>query len=178
MRWMLLGMLVAGAIGVGGSGCHRTAGAAADREDTPADGYVVARDKAAAGEYLTSIGGCNDCHTPGWMETNGAVPDDDRLVGSAMGWRGPWGTTYPANLRLSVAGKPAATWIAMIRSRTDMPPMPWMSLHRMPDRDLAAIHAYLTKLGPKGTPAPAWVPPDQEPSTPFLSLEPVFPKGP
>lgn len=173
MKWMLLGMIVAGAV-VAGTGCSRSVEARSEGKEPAV--YVAAPDPAAAGEYLTSIGGCNDCHTPGWMETNGGIPDEDRLVGSTMGWRGPWGTTFPPNLRLSAAGKSPEIWIAMIRSRNDRPPMPWMSLHRMPDRDLAAIHAYLTKLGPKGAPAPAWVPPDVEPEHPYLSLNPVFPK--
>src|SRR5690348_596973 len=53
--------------------------------------YVVAPSTEQSGEYLTTLGGCNDCHTPQWAETNGNVPAADRFVGSSVGYRGPWG---------------------------------------------------------------------------------------
>ena len=53
-------------------------------------------EKVARGEYLTTIMGCNDCHTPG---TFFGAPDFGRkLSGSELGWVGPWGTTYARNL--------------------------------------------------------------------------------
>src|SRR5689334_8822018 len=56
----------------------------------------VDRGDAARGGYLVSIAGCNDCHTPG---TFYGAPDHARLLsGSEMGWAGPWGTVYAANL--------------------------------------------------------------------------------
>ena len=39
------------------------------------------------------IGGCNDCHTGGYLEKTGAVPERERLTGDTLGWQGPWGTT-------------------------------------------------------------------------------------
>jgi hypothetical protein len=39
------------------------------------------------------------------------------------------------------------------------PPMPWFNLRAMHDADLVAIHRYLRSLGPRGEPAPAYVPP-------------------
>ena len=44
--------------------------------------------------------GCNDCHTAGYMQKDGQVPETEWLTGDSMGWQGPWGTTYAANLRL------------------------------------------------------------------------------
>lgn len=137
--------------------------------------YVHATDLVAAGEYLSVVGGCNDCHTPGWDTTMGDVPSDDRLTGSPVGFRGPWGTSYPANLRLSVQSHSSADWIAMVRARTGSPPMPWMNLHQMRDRDLRAIYTYIRHLGPKGEPAPALVPPGQEPATPYILMVPQGP---
>jgi len=52
------------------------------------------------GRYLVKIAGCNDCHTAGYAETAGKVPEKQWLTGDQLGWRGPWGTTYAANLRL------------------------------------------------------------------------------
>lgn len=75
------------------------------------------------GEYLVTLGGCNDCHTPWKMGANG-VPEPDMtrmLSGHPEGmplppppkpvgpwlmavaatntaWAGPWGTSYTMNL--------------------------------------------------------------------------------
>ncbi len=166
---------IAGVAALAGCGGSAPGGAAASA--APAAPYVAAATPVAAGEYLTIIGGCNDCHTAGWNESFGAVPADQRLTGVPVGFRGAWGTSYPANLRLSVQGKTASQWIAMIRSRRGNPPMPWMNLHQMAEADLTAIHAYLTALGPKGDVAPAWVQPGQEPPTSYIVFEPVMPGG-
>jgi mono/diheme cytochrome c family protein len=45
------------------------------------------------GRYLVQTSGCNDCHTPGYMQHDGKVPEAEWLTGDAMGWQGPWGTT-------------------------------------------------------------------------------------
>jgi hypothetical protein len=74
------------------------------------------------GEYLVTIGGCNDCHTPWKMGPNGPEQDmSRRLSGHPEGlemppapevsgpwggavsatftaWSGPWGTSFSANL--------------------------------------------------------------------------------
>lgn len=130
------------------------------------------------GRHLIRISGCNDCHTPGFMQ-NPNVPESEWLVGSSMGWRGPWGTTYPSNLRRHLAAwEDAETWIAMVRSRHGLPPMPWPSLHAMDDDELNSIFAYIRSLPVTGDIMPAPVPPAREPTTPYLNLEPVMPKGP
>lgn len=139
--------------------------------------HVVAVDPVAAGRYIVKIAGCNDCHTAGYLMTGGAVPEESWLVGDAMGWRGPWGTTYPANLRLKVQEFDEDTWVAVYSARNDRPPMPWPSLHSMSDADMRAVYRYLRSLGPAGEPAPTWVPPTEEPGTPYMSLEPHFPAG-
>lgn len=170
-RLALVAGLVAPAACTGGPIAGQTAVAV----ETP---YVAAKDLVAAGEYITTLGGCNDCHTPGWMETNGKVPVADRLTGAPIGFLGPWGTTYPANLRLSVQSQTAPQWIAMIRARTGNPPMPWMNLHGMSDRDLRAVYEFLRALGPKGVPAPAYLPPGRMPATPYFDFTPKnLPQG-
>ena len=44
------------------------------------------------GRYLSKIGGCNDCHTPGYLFSEGKVPEKLWLTGDRFGWRGPWET--------------------------------------------------------------------------------------
>ena len=133
-------------------------------------------DPVARGRYLVKTSGCNDCHTPKFMELGEKVPESEWLTGTALGWRGPWGTSYPSNLRRHIAAyKDVDLWISMVRSRNGLPPMPWPSLHAMTDEDLRAVHAYVSSLEVKGDFMPAPVPPHKEPITPYLNLEPVMP---
>lgn len=138
----------------------------------PAQPYVAAADPIAAGRYLTVIGGCNDCHTPSWDPSFGQTPEAERLTGSPVGFQGPWGTSYPANLRLSVRESSMEQWKRMIRDRRSNPPMPWMNLHQMNDADLSAIYTYIRSLGPAGEHAPSALPPGVEPTTPYISFMP------
>jgi hypothetical protein len=74
------------------------------------------------GEYLVTIGGCHDCHTPLAMGPNGPAPDMKRALSghpqdltvrspatvqepwagsftpTLTGWSGPWGVSFSANL--------------------------------------------------------------------------------
>jgi mono/diheme cytochrome c family protein len=111
------------------------------------------------GRYLVKIAGCNDCHTPGYAQSGGEVPEAQWLTGDALGWSGPWGTTYPANLRLVVAGMSEDEWLRRARTAKYRPPMPWFNLRDMSESDLRAAYRYIRSLGPAGEPAPAYVPP-------------------
>jgi mono/diheme cytochrome c family protein len=144
---------------------------------SPVAGGVVAQQKpdkhlsteAARGKYLTQIAGCNDCHTPGYAISGGKVEEKLWLTGDQLGWRGPWGTTYPPNLRLLVQNLTAEQFMERAR-RQVRPPMPWFNLRVMSDRDVKAIYAYLKYLGPAGEPAPQYIAPDQKPGGPFVQF--------
>lgn len=125
------------------------------------------------GKYLVLIGGCNDCHTPGYIETDGKSPaESEWLTGSPVGFRGPWGTTFPPNLRLFMNETPEDDFVTIAKTRNQKPPMPWPSLHNMSEEDLRAIYRYVNSLGPKGQRAPEYVPPDQEPNFPYVVFTP------
>jgi mono/diheme cytochrome c family protein len=126
------------------------------------------------GRYLTIIGGCNDCHTPGYLLNEGKTPEKLWLTGDKFGWRGPWGTTYAVNLRTYVASLKEKQWLEAAKNIKTRPPMPWFALNVMHDEDLKAIYQFIRYLGPAGEPAPAYVPPDQEPNTPYA----LFPSPP
>jgi mono/diheme cytochrome c family protein len=126
------------------------------------------------GKYLVQIAGCNDCHTEGYALAAGQVDESKWLTGDRLGWRGDWGTTYAANLRLAVKDMTAEQFVARARSPL-RPPMPWFNLRDMRDGDVKAIYAYLKHLGPAGEAMPAYVPPDQEPSGPYIRF-PAMPK--
>lgn len=92
-----------------------------------AEQTAVALDKNESikrGEYLVTIGGCHDCHTPKVMTPQGPAPDTSRLLsghnaniplgnydtavtrkgqwvmfnGQVTAFAGPWGLSYAANL--------------------------------------------------------------------------------
>lgn len=111
------------------------------------------------GRYLARIGGCNDCHTPGYAQSGGKVPENQWLTGDSVGWNGPWGTTYPVNLRLALAKVNEQQWIEFARGSQTRPPMPWFALRDMTTDDLRALYRFVRSLGPAGEPAPSYVPP-------------------
>lgn len=123
------------------------------------------------GRYLLIAGGCNDCHTPGYMQGDGKVPENVWLTGSSVGFQGPWGTTYPANLRLYAQSLSEAGWIERVRQPM-RPPMPWFNLREMTDADLGAMYRYLRELGPAGAPAPAAAAPGAVVTTPYIDFTP------
>ncbi len=88
-----------------------------------ASGAALAQDdQVKRGEYLVTITGCNDCHTPLAMGPSGPEPDMSRMLsghpqdfvvsapaampqpwGGAFAptltaWSGPWGVSFTANL--------------------------------------------------------------------------------
>ena len=131
------------------------------------DGTLIER-----GRYLAQTAGCNDCHTPGYALSAGKVDEAKWLTGDSIGWAGPWGTTYPINLRLFMNELTEQQWLAIARTPA-RPPMPWFALRDMSDDDLRAIYAFVRSLGPIGQPAPAYVPPGQTAQTPVVR----FPAG-
>ena len=90
---------------------------------TAADSTPASRLRAQRGQYLVTVIGCNDCHTPFKMTERGPEPDMTRMlsghpsslkmtrppklepgpwlsVGAATNtaFAGPWGVTFAANL--------------------------------------------------------------------------------
>jgi mono/diheme cytochrome c family protein len=122
------------------------------------------------GRYLVRIAGCNDCHTAGYAQSGGNVPEKDWLLGDRLGFRGPWGTTYPANLRLTMSKMTESDWMKTAQTMKLRPPMPWFALRDMDKEDVRAIYRFVRHLGPAGDPAPAFVPPGQTPSGPFVQF--------
>jgi mono/diheme cytochrome c family protein len=122
--------------------------------------FAVADDTLTErGRYLGATTGCNDCHTAGYAESGGGIPQTEWLTGIPVGYSGPWGTTYAANLRRTAANMDEAQFIAKSRSPL-LPPMPWFGLRDLTDEDVAAIYRFIRSLGPAGEDMPAYVPPE------------------
>jgi len=143
------------------------------RADPAGAPQVSAASSVDAGRYLVLVGGCNDCHTGGWAESAGGVPETEWLTGVPMGFRGPWGTTYPSNLRLLVQDMDEEAWVVMLHTRTERPPMPWMNMNRLSDADARALYRFIRSLGVAGQRAPTAVAPGVEPETPYILFEPL-----
>ena len=122
------------------------------------------------GRYLVAVSGCNDCHTPGFLVKGNKVPEKDRLTGGSLGWRGPWGTTYPANLRLYFQEITEEQWVHVAKEIQRRPPMPYYSLNQMAEPDVRAMYKYIRSLGPAGKPAPKYVPPEKVPPQPYVQF--------
>jgi mono/diheme cytochrome c family protein len=122
------------------------------------------------GRYLAKVAGCNDCHTAGYMPTAGKVPESEWLKGDALGWNGPWGTTYAPNLRIFMSKLREDQWVQFAKAAQLRPPMPWFTLHDMTEADQRALYRFVKTLGPVGEQAPAYLPPGVAPKGTFVSF--------
>jgi mono/diheme cytochrome c family protein len=130
----------------------------------------------ARGRYMLVTGHCNNCHTENYGALEGNVPEKDWVKGSRTGHRGSWGTTYPTNLRANVGFMAESQWVAYARSVRSRPPMPWWAVHETTAEDLSAMYQFIKNLGPAGEPAPAFLPPDREPTPPYTHWPAIFPE--
>jgi mono/diheme cytochrome c family protein len=131
------------------------------------------------GAKIAITHGCHDCHTKGYVTSDGNFDPSLALKGTSIGWRGPWGTTYALNLRLTIAEKAKTEdeFVQFAKTFKTRPPMPWFNVNAMEESDLRALFRYLKSLGEPGEQVPAAVGPDEEPKTPYLLLAPTPPKN-
>jgi mono/diheme cytochrome c family protein len=120
------------------------------------------------GRYIVEIGGCNDCHTAGYANAGGKAEEADRLKGDTLGYRGPWGTSYPTNLRLSIGKLSEDAWVKYAKALMTNPPMPWFNIRAMTEADQRALYQYVKSLpGAAGTASPVFLTPDKAPKQPY-----------
>ena len=127
----------------------------------------------ARGRYMVLTGHCNNCHTPGYAAAVGKLPEKNWLTGSSLGNRGPWGTTYASNLRLSIQSFTEKEWVAYAQVMRPRPPMPWWSVHDTSAPDLRAMYQFIKSMGPAGEPSRPALPPEVEPPQPYI----IWPSG-
>ena len=118
---------------------------------------AFAQDAAERGEYLVTIAGCGDCHTPGYFM---GKPDMAHpLSGSEVGFEVPgMGVFYGANLTpdptTGIGDWSEDDIVTALRTgkrpdgRELAPIMPWRNLSALSDEDAYAIAAYLKSLEP------------------------------
>jgi mono/diheme cytochrome c family protein len=127
-------------------------------------------EKIERGRYLAKIAGCNDCHTAGYLASEGNIPESEWMKGDSFGWNGPWGTTYAPNLRLSLSKMTEDQWVVFAKNLRSRPPMPSVNVNSMKEEDLRDLYAYITHLQPLGDPAPEYLPPGVEPTGPHVTF--------
>jgi hypothetical protein len=126
------------------------------------------------GLQVSIIAGCQDCHTEGYRASEGKIDPSKAMKGSSIGWQGPWGTSYPQNLRLTAASLSEDGFLSFYGAKTPkmFPPMPWYRLAIIGDDDLRSLYRYIKSLGEPGEPVPAFVPPGERVRTPYIVLDP------
>lgn len=131
----------------------------------PVEASVMApkrEDSVAYGKYLTTIGGCYECHTP-HTEKNELMADKAFSGGWEM--KGPWGRNFTSNLTphpTTYIGQATReefiarfkAFASMNASNAPVPPkgrntiMPWLAFSGMTEEDLGAIYDYLKTVPP------------------------------
>ena len=128
-----------------------------------------AKDQIARGKYLLIVGSCNDCHTAGFAPSDGKVPESQWLLGDGqLGFRGPWGTTYAPNLRLTLSRMTEDQWVHYAKNLRTRPPMPWFNLNQWTEEDSRAFYRYVRQMGPVGKAVPVGLPPEKAPAPPYI----------
>ena len=174
--WFVLAVCAAAAVGLA---CAKPEGAAPEG-GSAAPAAMTRADSLALGKRMTTVAGCNDCHTPGTFY--GSMDTTRTLAGSEVGWTGPWGTSYPRNLTPD-AETGIGTWtadqivIALREGRRPdgtplLPPMPWPMYVAFTDVELYSIAAYLKSLPAVSHAVPKVVPPGQKATTPTIVIPP------
>lgn len=141
----------------------------------------AAEDQVARGRYLVSLGGCQDCHTPG--NFLGKRDLKRTLAGSEVGFDIPnLGVFYGPNLtpdKKTGLGKWSAEQIAaaittgkMPDGRILAPAMPWRDFAALTKRDALAIAAYLKSLPPIENQVPGPFGPDETPTSFVMKVLP------
>ena len=118
MRRTMFGLTAGAAILVGALG----AAACSDARAQGAGAATIAR-----GEYLVTVGGCNDCHTPLKMGPKGPERDMSRMLSG-----------HPEQLKITTATAVAAPWMALMAQTMTAYSGPWgvsFASNLTPDRN-------------------------------------------
>jgi mono/diheme cytochrome c family protein len=140
-----------------------------------------AQDAVARGKYLVVLGGCNDCHTPGYFF---GKPDDKRhLGGSEVGFELPGlGVFHGPNLtpdkETGLGNWSTAEIVTALQTgvrpdkRILAPIMPWKALAQLTRDDAMAIAAYLKSIPAVRNKVPGPFGPTQKPTSFVMKIVP------
>jgi mono/diheme cytochrome c family protein len=149
---------------------------------TAAVSASAADPRVERGKYLVEIGGCTDCHTPGYFRGH---PDMTKyLGGSDVGFAVPGhGVFVPPNLtpdkETGLGTWTAEQIVAAITTgerpdgRMLIPTMPWRGYSHLTKYDALAIAAFLKTLPPISNKVPGPFGPDDKLTGFVMSLQPA-----
>jgi mono/diheme cytochrome c family protein len=133
------------------------------------------------GEYLVTIGGCNDCHTPGYFF---GKPDMSRFLGgSDVGFEMPGlgvfvGPNITPDKETGIGNWTPEQIVAAMQTgvrpdgRTLAPIMPWHAFAHLTADDAMAISAFLQSLKPVNNQVPGPFKPEEKVSTFMFRIMP------
>lgn len=164
--------------------------ATADHAERRVQSPLPAREPASAdqierGRYLVNLGGCNDCHTPGYFL---GKPDPfRRLAGSDIGFEmAGMGVFFGSNLtpdrETGLGGWTRDDIITAMQTgvrpdgRILAPIMPWRAFADLSKSDVGAIADYLISLPPVSQKVPGPFGPDEKVDLVVMKL--TAPDGP
>jgi mono/diheme cytochrome c family protein len=136
----------------------------------------------ARGGYLVTIGGCNDCHTPGYFF---GTPDMERFLGgSDVGFEIPGlgvfvGPNITPDKETGIGSWTPEQIVAAIQAgmrpdgRTLAPIMPWHAFANLTKEDALSIAAYLQGLKPIKNKVPGPFKPGEKVSTFMFRILPA-----
>lgn len=143
---------------------------------------VLAQDaQVKRGQYLVTLGGCNDCHTPGYFF---GKPDMARFLGgSEVGFEIPGlGVFHGPNLtpdRETGLGTWSLDQIAAAITKGQRPDgrelapiMPWHAFAKLTAQDVRAIALYLKSLPPVKNKVPGPFGPNEQPTSFVMKIVP------
>jgi mono/diheme cytochrome c family protein len=142
---------------------------------------VEAQSEIERGKYLVTLGGCNDCHTPGYFF---GKPDTTKyLGGSEVGFEIPnLGVFHGPNLtpdkETGLGAWTDEEIIAAIQQgrrpdgRVLAPIMPWHALANLSMPDVKAIVAYLRSVPPVKNKVPGPFGPTEKPTSFVFKIVP------
>jgi hypothetical protein len=139
----------------------------------PTVAFAQSDESVERGLQVSIFAGCHDCHTQGYSESAGKIDPEKALIGSPIGFKGPWGTSYATNLRYRVEFTSERGFVVLLKNMTARPPMPWYNIRALDESDMIALYRYIKSLGPSRDYAVYALPPGEEPTTPYIQLSPL-----
>ncbi|WP_246664935.1 cytochrome c [Neorhizobium sp. P12A] len=138
----------------------------------------AAESTVARGKYLVQVGGCGDCHTPGYFL--GKADESRYLGGSDVGFKIPPGTFVGANLtpdKETGLGSWSVEQIVTAMTKGQRPDgrmlsevMPWRDFAHLTAADAKSIAMYLKSLPPVSHKVPGPLGPNEKPDFPVLTV--------
>jgi mono/diheme cytochrome c family protein len=136
--------------------------------------YAADDAQIARGEYLVTIGGCNDCHTPGYFF---GKPDMEKFLGgSDVGFEIPGlgvfaGRNITPDKETGIGSWTPEQIVTALQSgirpdgRVLAPIMPWQDFAHLTKDDAMAIAAFLQSVKPVNNKVPGPFKPGEKVST-------------